>query len=157
MKLLIASDHAGFELKNSLVNSSLFSDLKIQIQDLGPVDTSSVDYPDFADRVASQVNLAAQDLSQDSLQMGTLGLLICGSGQGMAIRANKYSNVRAALCLDENMASLARQHNNANILCLGARLSSFDIAKKIIQTFYKTAFEGGRHQQRVTKISSSLK
>ncbi len=142
MKVLIASDHAGFGLKTQLINSEIFKNLNIQIEDLGPTDAQSVDYPDYAKRVASQVN---QDVNQQ-------GILICGSGQGMSITANKFPKVRAALCLDENMAALARAHNNANILCLGSRLSSFEVVQKILSTFFKTPFEGGRHQTRVDKI-----
>lgn len=142
MKVLIAADHAGFELKNQLINSKIFHKLNIEIEDLGPQDAQSVDYPDYAKKVAQRVNEDA------SLQ----GILICGSGQGMSITANKFSKVRAALCLDENMASLSRAHNNANILCLGSRLTSFEMAQKIISAFFKTPFEGGRHQTRVDKI-----
>jgi ribose 5-phosphate isomerase B len=142
MKVLIAADHAGFELKTQLINSEIFKSLNIAIEDLGPMDVQSVDYPDYAKLVAKRVN---EDVN---LQ----GILICGSGQGMSITANKFPKVRAALCLDENMATLARAHNNANILCLGSRLSSFELAKKILKAFFKTPFEGGRHQTRVDKI-----
>ncbi len=142
MKVLIAADHAGFDLKTQLINSEIFKSLNIDIEDLGPMDAQSVDYPDYAKLVAKRVN-------EDVLLQG---ILICGSGQGMSITANKFAKVRAALCLDENMAALARAHNNANILCLGSRLSSFELAKKILTAFFKTPFEGGRHQTRVDKI-----
>lgn len=142
MKVLIAADHAGFDLKTQLIHSEIFKSLNIEIEDLGPMNNQSVDYPDYAKLVAKRVN-------EDVLLQG---ILICGSGQGMSITANKFPKVRAALCLDENMAMLARAHNNANILCLGSRLSSFELAKKILSVFFKTPFEGGRHQTRVDKI-----
>lgn len=155
MKILIASDHAGFELKQYLVKS--LQNLKLNIQDLGPFSTDSVDYPDFADLVSSQINHSHKDSAEDSLSGSQVGVLICGSGQGMAIRANKYPFVRAALCESEEMAKLSREHNNANILCLGARFIPPDKALAIFDAFLKTTFAGGRHATRVKKIQSPLK
>lgn len=138
--LYVASDHAGFELKELLKIAAP----DLPWRDLGPIDASSVDYPDFANKVAEK--LRGGDAN-------ALGVLICGSGQGMAIRANKYGHIRAALCVTEEMAELARAHNNANVLCLGARLVPKDLAAKILAKFLKTNFEGGRHERRVAKLS----
>ena len=138
-KIFIGSDHAGIELKKSLIGSFP----QFQWQDLGPFDSSSVDYPDFADRVCRKV------ISTPN----SFGVLICGSGQGMSIRANKYLGIRAALCWSTEIAELSRKHNNANVLCLGARFISEPKAVEILQSFLSTAFEGGRHQQRVDKLS----
>jgi ribose 5-phosphate isomerase B len=135
--LLIAADHAGFELKEQLKQRLTH----VQWIDLGPSNSNRVDYPDFADRVASQV-----------AKSGARGVLICGSGQGMAMRANRYNGVRAALAWSEDSARLAREHNDANILCLGARFVSADEAEKMIEIFNQTPFEGGRHEDRVKKL-----
>lgn len=140
MKILIASDHAGFDLKQILLKSNLSP---LELQDLGPNDAASVDYPDYADKVAKLVNENPTE---------TLGILICGSGQGMCMRANKFQNVRAALCFTENQAILARQHNDANILCLGSRVTDTELSILIIKKFFSTPFEGGRHQNRVQKL-----
>lgn len=140
--IFIASDHAGFELKEKL--KVLAPDLPWQ--DLGPTDTTSVDYPDYANKVTTKV------IGQPT----SLGVLICGSGQGMAIRANRNPKIRAALCLTEEMASLARAHNNANVLCLGARLTDGKTAAAILESFLKTTFEGGRHERRVAKLSEPI-
>lgn len=137
MKVLIASDHAGYALKQILLKKFP------HFQDLGPFAEASVDYPDFANLVASQVN---QDPSM------THGILICGSGQGMCMRANKFSNVKAALCFTENQAELARLHNDANILCLGSRVTDSELSILITLKFFSTPFEGGRHQSRVQKL-----
>lgn len=138
MKFLIASDHAGFALKSFLKTSR--SD--IEWVDLGPYDDKSVDYPDFAN-----------ELIKEKLKTDAFGVLICGSGQGMAMRANKTLSIRAALCLTVESAKLARAHNDANILCLGGRLISNKEALEILDMFIKTPFEGGRHLNRVKKIS----
>lgn len=137
-EILIASDHAGFELKTKIIKS--LGDIKWK--DLGTSDSSSVDYPDYADRVSSFIDQNSQEK----------GVLICGSGQGMSMRANKYKNVRAALVYNEEIAKLSREHNDANILCLGSRFLDFDQAQKIIKIFLSTPFQGGRHQQRVDKL-----
>jgi len=136
-RLLIASDHAGFDFKEKIKKAFP----QIDWVDVGPHDTARVDYPDYADRVAQKV--AAN---------GERGVLICGSGQGMAMRANRYSGVRAALAWNEDSIRLAREHNDANILCFGARLVPLEMAKKLVEIFLSTKFEGGRHADRVEKL-----
>lgn len=143
-KLLIAADHAGFALKEQV--KELLPN--IQWEDLGTYNSERVDYPDFADRVASRIS---SDVATKSAS-GPQAILICGSGQGMAIRANRYKGVRAALVWNEEVATLARGHNDANILCLGCKWSTPDEAKKLIEIFLSTPFEGGRHAGRVSKI-----
>ncbi|MEQ1721701.1 MAG: RpiB/LacA/LacB family sugar-phosphate isomerase [Pseudobdellovibrio sp.] len=146
MKILLASDHAGIELKKNLVEA-----LKLQneIQDFGPHSTDSVDYPDFADLVCKNLNT-----SDNQPELKELGILICGSGQGMALRANKYKNIRAALVYNDEIVKLSREHNNANIICIGARYCDFETALRWINLFKNTAFAQGRHQTRVAKVSS---
>lgn len=139
-KIYIAADHAGVELKSLVLNH--FKD--ITWQDLGPYSLDSVDYPDFADQLCSAV---VND-------PGSMGVLVCGSGIGMCMRANKHKAIRAALCTSEELAELARQHNDANVLCLGARTVSENKNIRIIDTFLTTLFEAGRHQKRVEKIMS---
>jgi ribose 5-phosphate isomerase B len=140
--VMIASDHAGFELKEYLK-----SHLKnIQWVDLGPSDASRVDYPDYADRVAQKISSGEAEF----------GVLICGSGQGMAMRANRYSKVRAALVWNQDSTRLSREHNNANVIALGARLVEPQLAASLIELFLKTQFEGGRHQDRIVKLSAPL-
>lgn len=141
-KIVIASDHAGFSLKSKLV--SVLSDY--EVVDLGTKSEESVDYPAFADKLCNWV-----------LKNKSLGILICGSGIGMSIRANRYPGIRAALCTTAEMSELARTHNDANVLCLGARITLPDLATQIVQTFLTTAFTGGRHQKRVELLDSSLK
>ena len=138
--VLIAADHAGFELKQDLARH--LSDLGYGAVDLGTDSPDSVDYPDYAHRLA------------DAIERGeaTQGILCCGAGIGMSIAANRHAGVRAANCLDERMAALAREHNDANVLCLGSRLLDPDQAKKILWTFLETPFGGGRHGRRVEKI-----
>jgi ribose 5-phosphate isomerase B len=114
-----------------------------QVHDFGPFSDASVDYPDFAHPLAFSVEKGESDF----------GILICGSGNGVAITANKHQGVRAALCWLVELGALARQHNNANVLCLPARFISIELAKQITQTFIETAFEGGRHDNRVNKIA----
>jgi len=139
--IAIGADHAGFEYKETLKN--YVHELGFTSNDFGTYDDSSVDYPDFAHPVASAVE------ENDD----TFGILICGSANGVAMSANKHQQVRAALCWKEEIASLARQHNNANIVCIPARFVSIEEAKKIVKTFFSTDFEGGRHANRVNKIS----
>jgi ribose 5-phosphate isomerase B len=141
MKVAIASDHAGFSEKERL--KDLLKDLDIEFDDLGPMSESSVDYPDYARKVAEQV--AQGNVSQ--------GLLVCGSGTGMAITANKVPGVRAAVAWSEETARLARQHNDANVLAIGARTTPPEIIPKIVKAWFSTQFEGGRHEARVKKIS----
>lgn len=138
--LVIGGDHAGFEYKE-LLKSTLTS-LGFTIDDKGPFSNDSVDYPDYAHPVAEAVANGT----------ASVGILICGSGNGVCITANKHQGVRAALCWNEELAALARQHNNANVLCIPARFVSEEMAQKMVTTFLTTAFEGGRHQNRVSKI-----
>ncbi|AKI96490.1 ribose 5-phosphate isomerase B [Kosmotoga pacifica] len=140
MKIAIASDHAGYRLKENLI--PYLRELGHQVEDLGTYSEDSVDYPDFAARVARKVMSGTCDR----------GLLICGTGIGMSIAANKYKGVRAALCLFPEMAELARKHNDANVLVLAGRLTGFELAHWIVKTFFETEFEGGRHGRRVEKI-----
>lgn len=153
MKIWIASDHAGLELKNKLVQV-LQKNQQDEIFDLGPNSTESVDYPDFADLVSQQLNKSIQ-ITQPTL-WNEFGILICGSGQGMALRANKYPFIRAALVYSDEICKLAREHNNANILCIGARFCSLEQAAHWVEIFKKTHFAGGRHQTRVAKVSSPI-
>ncbi len=137
----IASDHAGFELKTIMLHRLKEKGLKFE--DLGPQTDERVDYPDFADRLCLKIkdNPTAR------------GILICGSGQGMAIRANRYPFIRAALCWDEESCKLSREHNNANVLCVGSRLLEKELIFSILDVFVKTEFEGGRHEARVDKLN----
>ena len=137
--IAIGADHAGFEYKQVLLD--LLNDS--QIKDYGTYSDDSVDYPDFAHPVASAVEKGEKDL----------GILICGSANGVAMTANKHEGVRAAICWNEELAELARSHNDANVLCIPARFVSKDLAKKITEKFLSTPFEGGRHGKRVDKIS----
>lgn len=140
--IAIGSDHAGFELKE-LLKSHLKKHF-YNVLDFGTFNIDSVDYPDFAYPTAEAV----------ASQVSDYGILICGSGIGVSIVANKVKGIRAALCCNQEMAKMARMHNNANIICLGARAISADDATKIIDTFFATEFEGGRHIARVNKIHS---
>ena len=139
-EILIASDHAGYKLKKILIQE-LHGEIKFD--DLGPFSEDSVDYPDYARKLSKKIDLKA-DL---------LGVLICGSGIGMSMVANRFKNVRAALCMNNKMSMLARQHNNANILVLGSRLISEQEAIKCLLVFLKTNYEGGRHQARLDKFN----
>jgi ribose 5-phosphate isomerase B len=140
--IAIGSDHAGFELKQELCN--YLSNKGYLMNDLGPNSADSVDYPDFAHKVASSVE---NGITQ-------LGILICGSGNGVCITANKHHGVRAALAWAPELASLARQHNNANVICLPARFISQETAFEIADAYLENAFEGGRHETRVNKIEA---
>lgn len=137
--IAIGADHAGFEYKEQLEQFLK----EYHVKDFGAHSADSVDYPDFAHPVASAVE--SEEFN--------LGILICGSANGVAITANKHQGIRAAICWSEEIAKLARQHNNANILCIPARYVSIDEAKKITDAFLRTDFEGGRHANRVDKIS----
>lgn len=141
MKIAIGCDHAGFELKESL--KLYLEDKGIEISDKGAFSLESVDYPDFAHEVAK---------SLEKKEAG-LGILICGSGNGISMAANKHQHIRAALCWKKEIAVLARQHNDANILSLPARFITENEAKEIVDAFLNTEFEGGRHANRVNKIS----
>ena len=138
-KVFIASDHAGFNLKKNIIQR--FSKIQ-KILDLGPKTNDSVDYPDFAKKLSRKV----------ASNKGSFGILICGSGMGMAIAANKTKNIRAALCYSVKNTKLSRLHNNANIITLGERLINKKKAFNLIKVFLSTKFEGGRHLRRVRKI-----
>ena len=140
--LALGSDHAGFELKNDLLVYLL--EQGYELQDMGPDSAESVDYPDYAHKVAESV----------ASRENTLGILICGSGNGVCITANKHAGVRAALCWEPELGALARQHNNANVLCLPARFISQEKAVEIVKAYLSAEFEGGRHQNRVSKIEA---
>ena len=139
-KICIASDHAGYNLKEKI--KFFLIKKNISTIDLGPNNNKSVDYPDFAKKASKRIMLKKSDL----------GILICGSGTGMSLSANKTKGIRAAVCYDLKSTRLSRQHNNANIICLGSRLTKSNIALNLVNIFLKTEFEGGRHLKRVKKI-----
>jgi ribose 5-phosphate isomerase B len=138
--IALASDHAGFELKEAL--KGVLGELGMEPLDLGTNGPASVDYPDFADRLAAA-------LSDGKARRG---VLVCGTGIGISIAANRHRHVRAALVHDMTSARLTRLHNDANVLCLGARVTGVDVAKDCLRVFLETDFEGGRHQSRVAKL-----
>jgi len=140
LKIAIASDHAALALKDAI--SERLRELGHEPNDLGPYDTSSVDYPDFARLVCDNVTSGE----------ASLGILLCGSGIGMSMAANKYPGIRAALCFNRYMGSMTRLHNDANVLCLGERVIGQGTALEIVEGFVSTEFEGGRHQRRVDKM-----
>jgi len=142
MKIVIGSDHAGFEYKDFLIKK--LKEWGHEHKDHGTLSSDSVDYPDFAHPVAKSVS---EDKSVD------YGILICGSANGVSMTANKYQNIRAGLCWNNEVASLVRLHNNANIICIPARFVSKRMASTMLKTFLNTKFEGGRHDRRVGKIS----
>ncbi len=139
-KICISSDHAGFKLKEKIKLFLVKND--ISTIDLGPNSSASVDYPDYAKRVGNRVRQKKSDI----------GILVCGSGTGMAISANKIRGIRAANCFNVKSSYLCRSHNNVNVLCLGARIIKNKDVMKILKTFLTTKFEGGRHKRRVNKI-----
>ncbi len=138
--IALGSDHAGFELKNELLNKLVAQGF--EVLDMGPDSADSVDYPDYAHKVGAAVE--ASD--------ACCGILICGSGNGVCITANKHVGVRAALCWEPEISALAKQHNNANVICLPARFVSQEKAFDIVDAYLAAEFEGGRHQNRVSKI-----
>jgi len=140
MKLAIGSDHAGFEYKEKL-KQHLGG--QHEVKDISTYSMDSADYPDFAHPVSEAVEK----------NEFTIGILVCGSANGVAITANKHQGIRAAICWNEELASLARKHNNANVLCLPARFIDFGVAEKVVDKFINTDFEGGRHATRVNKIT----
>lgn len=142
MRVALGADHAGVQLKDAI--RPLLESKGIDVQDVGTSGESSVDYPDFAEAVGRSVAVGDVDL----------GILVCGTGLGMAIAANKIPGVRAAAVVDLESARLAREHNDANILALGARVTPPDVALKIVDTFLDTPFAGGRHQRRLDKITA---
>ena len=141
MKISIGNDHAGVDYKNAII--ALLESKNIHVVNHGTDTTDSVDYPDFIHPVAKDVATKAVDL----------GIIICGSGNGAAMTANKYQEVRAALCWNKEIVALAREHNNANILGLPARFISLHQALEMVDAFLETSFEGGRHEKRINKIA----
>jgi len=139
-KIAIGGDHAGFELKTHV--KEFLARENFDVTDFGPDSADSVDYPDFAHPLAEAVERGDYDL----------GILICGSGNGVCMAANKHKGIRAAIAWNEELAKLARQHNNANILCLAGRFIEKDLAERIVVAFLHADFEGGRHERRVNKI-----
>ena len=139
-KICIASDHAGYDVKEKIKDFLINKD--IPLIDLGPFNNTSVDYPDYAKKVAKRVLLKKSDA----------GILVCGSGTGMAITANKFKGIRAAQCYNKTSTILSRQHNNANIICLGSRILKSKDMFSLINYFLSTKFEAGRHQKRINKI-----
>ena len=136
----IASDHAGYKLKEDIKNYLI--DKKMSVFDIGPYNDNSVDYPDYAKKLGNRIKLKKSDV----------GILVCGSGTGMAICANKIKSIRAAVCYNTKSTRLSRQHNNANIMTLGSRLTKKNLSLKLVEIFFNTKFEGGRHLRRVKKI-----
>ena len=139
-KIIIGSDHGGFDLKQEII-TFLQNDMKYEVQDMGCYDKNSVDYPDIAETVCNEVK-----------KSGLYGILICGTGIGISISANKINGIRCALCSDEYSAKMTRHHNDANVLALGGRTVGPELAKSIVQTFLTNDFDGGRHEKRVNKI-----
>lgn len=141
MKIAIGCDHAGYDYKDTIIR--VLKKEGVEVIDKGTYSVDSVDYPDFVHPVADLVESGDAEL----------GILICGSGNGVSMAANKHKGIRAALCWKDDLASLARQHNDANILSIPARFVSAKLARQMVRTFISTKFEGGRHQRRVDKIS----
>ena len=139
-KICIASDHAGFKLKNQILDFLIRRN--VSVIDLGPYKDNSVDYPDFAKKISRRVISKKSDI----------GILVCGSGTGMAISANKIKGIRAAVCYNLKSTRLSRQHNNANIIAIGSRMTKKNTALQLVSIFLETRFEGGRHLRRVNKI-----
>lgn len=143
MKIAIGADHAGFELKSRVLD--FLKERGIEAKDFGAYSLESVDYPDFAHPVAEMVESGNADL----------GIVICGSGNGINMAVNKHQGIRSALCWQPELAALARQHNNANVLALPARFIDENTALECVESFLNSSFEGGRHERRVNKISCS--
>jgi ribose 5-phosphate isomerase B len=142
MKYFIGADHAGIDIKSYV--KEIFEERGHEVIDLGPFSKDRVDYPDYAAKVCKKV----------LEEQGTMGILICGSGLGMSMAANKFDGIRAALCHNEYSARMARKHNDANIICLGERVSGYGMIEAIIKAWDKAEFEGGRHTGRVEKINA---
>ena len=142
-RIAIGGDHAGVGYKEQLKQH--LGKLGYAVEDFGPYTTASVDYPDYVHPLAKGIEAGEFDF----------GIVICGSGNGVAITANKHQGIRAALCWNEELAALSRQHNDANVLAIPARFISYELAEKMAEIFLSTPFEGGRHQSRVTKIACS--
>ena len=142
--IAIGTDHAGYRMKEFLIEN--LKQEGFHLKDFGTFSEESVDYPDIVHPIAKEINEGIYKR----------GIIICGSGNGAAITANKYINVRAAICWEKELVKLSRQHNDANIIVLPARFLSFKEALKFVQIFFSTGFDGGRHQRRVEKISAKL-
>lgn len=142
-KIAIGGDHAGVDYKAKMITK--LESQGYEVKDFGPFSEASVDYPDYVHPLSSAIEAGEY----------ALGIVICGSGNGVAITANKHQGIRAALCWNEELATLCRQHNNANVLALPARFISYELAEKLAEIFLTTDFEGGRHQNRVSKIACS--
>jgi ribose 5-phosphate isomerase B len=140
LKIAIGSDHAGFELKEQLVD--WLKNEQPEMKDFGTFSEASVDYPDFAHAVSGEVENGNYEL----------GILICGTGIGVDMVANKHQGIRSALCWNKDISKLAKSHNNANVVCLPGRFINIDEAREILSTFFNTEYEGGRHQNRIDKI-----
>ena len=141
MKIAVGSDHGGFEYKEQIVR--FLADLGVEVEDVGCHSTESVDYPRFADLVCARVQSGTCDR----------GILICGTGIGMSIAANRHRDIRAALCHEAYTARMSREHNNANVLCLGGRVLGIEVALDIVGVWIETEFAGGRHQRRLDMLS----
>ncbi|TWF44408.1 ribose 5-phosphate isomerase B [Chitinophaga polysaccharea] len=141
LPVAIGSDHAGFEYKEEII--SFLESKGLQVKDYGTYSKDSVDYPDYAHPVATAVER----------EQAAFGILVCGSANGVAITANKHQGIRAAICWGEELARLARSHNNANVLCIPARFVDIPVATQMVEVFMGTSFEGGRHQDRVRKMA----
>ncbi len=140
-RIAIGGDHAGYYHKEKI--AKFLQGKGYEVQDFGPFSAGSADYPDFVHPVCASIEQGHHDI----------GVLICGSGQGVTITANKHQKIRAALCWDTDLAAVTRQHNDSNVICLAARWTAYELAESIVDTFLNTEFEGGRHQRRVDKIS----
>ena len=143
MKILIGNDHAGYSLKLSIIKNL---DDKYEFFDKGSYSNESVDYPDYASIIAKEIQS----------KKGDLGIIICGTGNGVCMTANKFKGIRAVICWNEEIAKLAKQHNNANIICMPSRFIKVEEAIKIIESFILEKFEGGRHERRIKKINENL-
>lgn len=143
LRIALGGDHAGFEYKKLIIEK--LQEQGLETKDFGPFSTDSVDYPDFVHPLATAIENKEFDF----------GILVCGSGNGVAITANKHAGIRAALCWAPELAKLAREHNDANVLCIPSRFVSEEVAQEMVNLFLKTAFEGGRHANRVNKIACS--
>jgi ribose 5-phosphate isomerase B len=141
IKIAIGGDHAGYSYKTQII--SLLQEDNFEVMDFGPFSDASVDYPDYVHPLCESVEKGENKI----------GIVICGSGNGVAITANKHQGIRAALCWTTELAVLAKQHNNANVLAIPARFVDFELAYQMVKTFISTEFEGGRHEQRVNKIA----
>ncbi|WP_200975387.1 ribose 5-phosphate isomerase B [Echinicola sp. 20G] len=140
-KIAIGGDHAGFDYKQQLV--SYLTEAGFEVKDFGPFTDASVDYPDYVHPLC------------DAIESGEFvqGIVVCGSGNGVAITANKHQGIRAAICWNTDLAALSRQHNDANVISIPARFVPYELAQEMVETFLKTDFEGGRHANRVNKIA----